>query len=238
MCAGRLLGEGVVVEGRSSISQRRPRRLWLFVALVVVVLIQVLYALLVFTWLGHLIGYQMADRGQFGDLFGGVNALFTGLAFAGVIYTILLQSNELELQREELRLTREELHRSADAQLQQVTRLEEAAELSAISTLVNTYGTQLRPMQDATHPARVEIARQKQMLDNPGVNQQQKLQASSYIEMHQVEINIQEREWSDVIQKHQELVKRLETLVRQRTQGNGAAQKEVNSKRISNNGPY
>jgi hypothetical protein len=75
-----------VAEDRSSITHRRPRRLWFFAALGGVILIQVLYALLVFTWLGHWIGYQMAGRGQFGDLFGGVNALFTGLAFAGVIY--------------------------------------------------------------------------------------------------------------------------------------------------------
>jgi hypothetical protein len=60
-----------------------------------------------------------ADRGTFGDMFGAVNALFSGLAFAGVIYTILLQRHELALQRKELELTREELSRSADAQAAQ-----------------------------------------------------------------------------------------------------------------------
>lgn len=53
-----------------------------------------------------------ADRGTFGDMFGAVNSLFSGLAFAGVIYAILLQRKELELQREELVLTREELRKS------------------------------------------------------------------------------------------------------------------------------
>lgn len=38
-----------------------------------------------------------------------VSALFTGLAFAGVIVTMRLQSDELRLQRAELKLTREEL---------------------------------------------------------------------------------------------------------------------------------
>ena len=33
-------------------------------------------------------------RGTFGDMFGSVNALFSGLAFAGVIITILLQKAE------------------------------------------------------------------------------------------------------------------------------------------------
>ena len=32
-----------------------------------------------------------SNRGTFGDLFGAVNALFSGLAFAGLIYTIVLQ---------------------------------------------------------------------------------------------------------------------------------------------------
>ena len=48
-------------------------------------------------------------RGQFGDSFGVVNALFSGLAFAGVICAILLQKKELELQRNELEATRAEI---------------------------------------------------------------------------------------------------------------------------------
>lgn len=51
------------------------------------------------------------DRGTFGDAFGAINALFSGLAFGGIIYTILLQRQELKLQREELRDTRIELKR-------------------------------------------------------------------------------------------------------------------------------
>lgn len=65
----------------------------------------------------------MATRGQFGDLFGSINALFSGLAFAGVVVAIWLQREELKLQREELRLqrlevaaNREELARAATAQ--------------------------------------------------------------------------------------------------------------------------
>ena len=49
------------------------------------------------------------DRGTFGDKFGAVNALFSGLAFAGLIFTIVLQRKELSLQREELKLTRTEM---------------------------------------------------------------------------------------------------------------------------------
>ncbi len=47
-------------------------------------------------------------QGQFGDMFGVVNALFSGLAFAGLIITLILQRQELALQRDELEQTREE----------------------------------------------------------------------------------------------------------------------------------
>ncbi len=46
---------------------------------------------------------------QFGDRFEAVNALFAGLAFAGVIFTIILQWRELGLQRQELKDTRTEI---------------------------------------------------------------------------------------------------------------------------------
>jgi len=57
--------------------------------------------------------YQLKDldpniRGTFGDMFGSINALFSGLALAGIIITILLQQKELRLQRQELSETRKE----------------------------------------------------------------------------------------------------------------------------------
>ena len=57
-----------------------------------------------------------SERGTFGDMFGAVNSLFSGLALAGVIYAIILQRQELALQRQELELTRDELQRAATAQ--------------------------------------------------------------------------------------------------------------------------
>lgn len=47
--------------------------------------------------------------GVFGDSFGVITSLFSGLAFVGIILTILLQRDELQLQRKELAFTREEL---------------------------------------------------------------------------------------------------------------------------------
>ena len=63
------------------------------------------------------------SRGTFGDAFGALTSVFSGLAFAGLLYTINLQRRELRLQREELAATREEMkaaraeqRKSADAQ--------------------------------------------------------------------------------------------------------------------------
>ena len=56
----------------------------------------------------YLSGQQ--NRGLFGDMFGGLNAFFSGLAFACLIVTLLLQREELSLQRKELVQTREVLN--------------------------------------------------------------------------------------------------------------------------------
>jgi hypothetical protein len=44
---------------------------------------------------GAFVEKAYALRGQFGDQFGAVNALFSGFAFAGIIFTILLQRSDL-----------------------------------------------------------------------------------------------------------------------------------------------
>ena len=80
------------------------------------------------------------DRGTFGDMFGSVNAFFSGAALAGVIYTIALQRRELQLQRHELQLTRQELRRSAETQEKSEAALNEQArilQLTAKLTALN-----------------------------------------------------------------------------------------------------
>ena len=46
----------------------------------------------------------MSEHGQFGDAFGSLNALFTGLALVGLVYTAVLQRNQLNEQREEIKV--------------------------------------------------------------------------------------------------------------------------------------
>jgi hypothetical protein len=45
---------------------------------------------------------DFGNRGTFGDTFGAVNSLFAGLAFAGIIYTITLQNEQLKLQSNQM----------------------------------------------------------------------------------------------------------------------------------------
>ena len=81
-------------------------RLWIWI---VVAIIGVLAAWGLSWWLINKNINCSTERGTFGDMFGAVNALFSGLAFAGLIVTLLYQKEELKLQREELAQTREEL---------------------------------------------------------------------------------------------------------------------------------
>lgn len=62
-------------------------------------------------------------------MFGAINALFTGLAFAGVIVVILMQ-------REQLNLQRKELARSTKAREAQERALVIAAQLNANAALL------------------------------------------------------------------------------------------------------
>jgi hypothetical protein len=85
------------------------KTLVIFCAIVVVV--QVLGAIVVLIVLP-----SWSERASFGEMFGGANTLFSGLALAGVVYAILLQREDLRLQQRELELTRAELGRTAAAQ--------------------------------------------------------------------------------------------------------------------------
>lgn len=84
---------------------------------------------------------DLEKQGQFGDQFGAVNALFSGLAFAGLIFTIILQKNELALQRKELSLTHEELKGQKE-------QLEEQNKTLKIQRFENTFFNMLSQFQE------------------------------------------------------------------------------------------
>ena len=114
-----------------------PRRVYLYTVCVVL-------AWLILGLLPIMVNEAWDKRGQFGDMFGAVNSLFSALAFAGVIITILLQREELALQRHELEQTRGELARTASAQEAsekalglQASALATTARLNALSAVVD-----------------------------------------------------------------------------------------------------
>ena len=109
-----------------------------------------LLILIILTWCATYLIYlyipDWASRGQFGDMFGSVNALFSGLALFGIIIAIFLQKQDLELQRKELALTREELKRTAEAQERSQQAFSEQSEalfltakLNSLNSLISAY---------------------------------------------------------------------------------------------------
>lgn len=67
--------------------------------------------LVVFTFWGlnaFIVGsFPVEARGITGDMFGAVNALFTGLALVGLVYGMLMQRYEVRLAKDDLRRTKE-----------------------------------------------------------------------------------------------------------------------------------
>ncbi len=115
----------------------KPSALWIIA----------LWIVIAFIW--ALSGYLLKDngeRGTFGDMFGAVNALFSGLAFATLIYTTWMQREELALQREELVSTRLELQGQKEQLNQQSITFELQRFESTFFSLLKTYGQILSTM--------------------------------------------------------------------------------------------
>lgn len=97
-------------------------------------------------------------RGTFGDQFGAVNALFSGLAFAGLIYTIILQRRDLELQRNDLRLQREELALTRKEMEDQTAEFEKQNETLRTQRFENTFFNMLSQFQEVVNNLSVTVA--------------------------------------------------------------------------------
>jgi len=102
---------------------------------ITVITIQILYYIFLQNYVSGL------DRqGQFGDMFGALTALFSGLAFVGMITAVVLQTKELGFQREELALTRQELVGSRNAQEDIAKHQRNAISLQVILPLMDEVG--------------------------------------------------------------------------------------------------
>lgn len=97
---------------------------------------------------------DLATCGTFGDQFGAVNALFSGLAFAGLIYTIMLQRSDLRNQRKELFLQRQEMKRNRAEMITQNKTL-------ALQRFENTFFSMMELQQQIVNNLEYTVAEPK-----------------------------------------------------------------------------
>lgn len=109
---------------------------WLWFLLIIPILIFFIYRPIL-----GLFPISEVELGTFGDSFGGLNALFSGLAFGGVIITLILQRKELKLQREELEATREELKGQKE-------QMKKQNETLALQQFENTFFNLLKNLEE------------------------------------------------------------------------------------------
>ncbi|MFC2130739.1 putative phage abortive infection protein [Bacteroidota bacterium] len=81
-----------------------------FIPILSLGLIIIISSLWLFSWILIDAFYTNELRGPFGDKFGAINALFTGLAFGFFIIALYMQRKDLQLQREMIDKQQKELH--------------------------------------------------------------------------------------------------------------------------------
>lgn len=82
---------------------------------------------------------ELEKMAQFGDSFGFVNVIFSGLALFAISYSLLMQIRAFSLQQEELKLTREELKKTAVAQVNTQKALEKQVKIMAYQSMITAY---------------------------------------------------------------------------------------------------
>ena len=82
---------------------------WVFTIVVAIAILAIVYCAGTLTRVLMVNSHAKMEPNEFGDMYGWVDALFSGFAFLGVVVAILLQRQELRLQRAEVRQTRKEL---------------------------------------------------------------------------------------------------------------------------------
>ena len=99
------------------------------------------------------------SRGTFGDLFGSVNALFSGLAFAGLLYTIVLQRKEIEHNRDDIKRTNKNQRHAQRVMDSQLEQMKQTTRLHALNSLMDYFNRQIA--DPASSEEKVTRAREK-----------------------------------------------------------------------------
>ena len=97
----------------------------------------VLFAFVFAIWLGSyfLIAWLFGkpdSPGVGGDLFGAIGALFSGWAFVGVLWAILLQRKALQVQHDDLKATLDEMKQAREAHEESADTLKEQVEVQRL----------------------------------------------------------------------------------------------------------
>ncbi len=126
----------------------------------IVVLVCILYFVVLYCFFP----VGMEKRGQLGDMFGFIGALFSGLAFAGLIVTMLQQREDLQNQKDEIQLQRKDLEaQTAALQLQKEEiaqtnkELKEQNKTIMLQRFENTFFSMLELQQTIVNELRYEF---------------------------------------------------------------------------------
>ena len=84
-----------------------------------------------------------AEAGTFGDSFGALNTLFTGLAFVVVLASLLQQARQVEQARVDIAHEQELNRQTADFVRLQAQALSNVARLTALTARIETYSRQI-----------------------------------------------------------------------------------------------
>ncbi|CAH0355530.1 putative phage abortive infection protein [Aquabacterium sp. CECT 9606] len=98
------------------------------------------FIIIAMLWAGSAVFlYKDPNRGTFGDMFGAINSLFSGLALAALIYAGLQQRKEISLQRYEISFTRNEMAEQRVQMDKQIEQLSEQLQISHRQALESTF---------------------------------------------------------------------------------------------------
>lgn len=109
------------------------------------------------------------DRGLFGDMFGVVNALFSGLAFSGIIITIFIQFLSIKIQHKEIKETEESQRKSELILKRQLETFEFFTRFNAQVHLMDYYDRKIKEignnLDDKTKRRKDSLIREKKEVE-------------------------------------------------------------------------
>ena len=119
-------------------------RLTIF-ALLSVLIVWVLFLLVV----PYLFQWDWDKSGRFGDTFGALNALFTGLAFVVLLATLIQQSRKIDETKRDVEGERQLQKRTTELVAEQAKALALVARLNALTSRIEAYQVQIDESNDS-----------------------------------------------------------------------------------------